>query len=262
MFEAVKIRLRQTGKVVLFLTKGIKVKLDDCVIVEIDRGLDYGYCISDPISLAELPKNEPLKSLVRLANQEDIARIEDNRKKAKEALETCEKKIAEHKLAMKLISAEYVFDRSKIIFYYTAEERVDFRSLVKDLAQIFRTRIEMMHIGVRDEARMFGGYGPCGRPLCCTKFLKEFDPVTVRMAKEQNLSPNPTKISGICGRLMCCLGYEYEAYKELMKGLPKEGQRISTKEGKGKVIGVNAITGKILVELEDGGKQIEIKYGK
>jgi cell fate regulator YaaT (PSP1 superfamily) len=178
--------------------------------------------------------------------------IEKNKKKIKEVMDTCAKKIQERHLAMKLIDAEFSFDRSKIMFYFTAEGRVDFRDLVKDLASAFKTRIELKQIGVRDEAKILGGLGPCGRALCCATYLKDFEPVTIKMAKEQNLPLNPTKISGLCGRLMCCLGYEYKTYKDLMKGLPREGEQLKTEKGTGKIISVNAIKRSATVELEDG----------
>ncbi|MBI5124555.1 MAG: stage 0 sporulation protein, partial [Candidatus Omnitrophica bacterium] len=176
-----------------------------------------------------------------------------------EVMDTCSKKIRERHLAMKLIEAEFSFDRSKIMFYFTAEGRVDFRDLVKDLANAFKTRIELKQIGVRDEAKMLGGLGPCGRALCCATYLKDFDPVTMKMAKEQNLPLNPTKISGLCGRLMCCLGYEYKMYKELMKGLPRVGDTVKTEKGQGKIISINAIKRSATVELEDGSL-IEMSY--
>jgi cell fate regulator YaaT (PSP1 superfamily) len=173
-------------------------------------------------------------------------------------MDACSKKIEAHKLPMKLVGAEYSFDRSKIIFYFTSDERVDFRELVKELANIFRARIELKQIGVRDEAKMLGGFGPCGRELCCAKFLKNFDAVSIRMAKDQNLSLNPTKISGLCGRLMCCLGYEYETYRELIKGMPEIGSEIKTEKGKGKVISTNPLKGTVTAELADGS-HIDIK---
>jgi cell fate regulator YaaT (PSP1 superfamily) len=202
---------------------------------------------------------EPPKKIMRLANDNDLKQIAENRTKAKEASSACLKKIEEHKLDMKLVHAEYSFDRSKIIFYFTASGRVDFRNLVKDLAKIFKARIELRQIGVRDEAKFFGGFGPCGRELCCAKFLKDFEPVTIKMAKEEGLPLNPPKISGLCGRLMCCLSYEYETYKILSKGLPREGERIHTAQGKGKVLSVNVFKRTANVELEDGTK-IKMSY--
>ena len=181
-----------------------------------------------------------------------MKKIKDNRQKAKEAIKICFDKIKEYKLPMKLVEAEYSFDRKKIVFYFTSEDRVDFRELVKDLAKVFRIRIEMRQIGVRDETRLFGGIGPCGRNLCCASFLKNFEPVSIKMVKQQKLPLNPSKISGICGRLMCCLFYEYKYYKELAKGLPKEGDKINTSKGRGKVIAVNILKRMVYVEFEDG----------
>jgi cell fate regulator YaaT (PSP1 superfamily) len=221
--------------------------------------LDYGKIISPEDACMEAHSKEPPKKIIRLATENDLKQIEENRTKAKEAFNTCLKKIEEHKLDMKLIKAEYSFDRTKIIFYFTASGRVDFRNLVKDLAKIFKVRIELRQIGVRDEARLFGGFGSCGRELCCAKFLKDFEPVTIKMAKEEGLPLNPPKISGLCGRLMCCLYFEYESYKILSKGLPREGERLHLPEGKGKVISINVFKRSAIVELEDG-KQIEVNY--
>ena len=230
----------------------MKFKMGSYVIVEADRGLDYGQVISESEVILDSDVGEPLRRVLRKANPWDLHQIEKNKKKAKEMITSCAKKIQEHKLPMKLIDAEFSFDRSKIIFYFTAEDRVDFRNLVKDLANIFKIRIELKQIGVRDEARLLGGFGPCGRGLCCASFLKDFEPVTIRMAKEQALPLNPTKISGLCGRLMCCLGYEYKGYKELIKGLPKEGEKMKTEKGVGKVISVNPLKRSYTLEFEDG----------
>jgi len=237
-----------------------KVKVGDYVIVEAERGKEYGQVISEPESVSEAEIEAPLRKLIRIATRDDLRQIQDNRKKTKEAIDICAKKIAEHNLDMKLVEAEYSFDRTKFIFYFTAGGRVDFRELVKDLARIFKARIELRQIGVRDEAKMFGGYGPCGRVLCCKSFLKDFEPVTVRMAKDQSLPLNPTKISGVCGRLMCCLGYEYKVYKEFLKNLPKQGETINTKEGKGRVINVNPLKRSVVVEVGEEGRQIELVY--
>jgi len=253
------VRLRDSGQVHFYNAGNLGVKEGDYVIVEHDRGLDYGQIVSEAQAPSDNGLKEPPKRIVRLAKEADLKQIEDNRGKAKEAFNTCIKKIAEHKLDMKLVQAEYSFDRTKIIFYFTANGRVDFRSLVKDLAKIFKARIELRQIGVRDEARFFGGFGPCGRELCCAKFLKDFEPVTIKMAKEEGLPLNPPKISGLCGRLMCCLSFEYETYKLLSKGLPREGERIHTQQGKGKVISINVFKRTATVELEDGA-QIEISY--
>ena len=260
MEKIVEVRLRDSGQTVYSeLPAQLSLKEGDFVILEFDRGLDYGHIVSDPTVVLDVKIEGSPKKIVRKASEHDLKQIDDNRKKAKDAFTTCVKKIQEHKLDMKLIEAEYSFDRSKIIFYFTAEGRVDFRNLVKDLAKVFKARIELRQIGVRDEARLFGGYGPCGRPLCCATFLKDFEPVTIKMAKEEGLPLNPPKISGLCGRLMCCLSYEYETYKILSKGLPREGERIHTQEGKGKVVSVNVFKRTATVELEDG-KQIQISY--
>jgi cell fate regulator YaaT (PSP1 superfamily) len=237
-----------------------KVKVGEYVIIEAERGREYGQVISEPELISETEVEAPLRRVIRVANRDDTRQIQDNKRQIKEAMKICEKKIAEHKLTMKLVDAEYTFDRGKFIFYFTAEGRVDFRELVKDLARQFKARIELRQIGVRDEAKIFGGYGPCGRVLCCKSFLKDFEPVTVRMAKEQNLPLNPSKISGVCGRLMCCLGYEYGVYKSLLQGLPKQGETINTKEGKGKVISVNPLKRRVVVEVGEEGRHIEIIY--
>ncbi|MBI5144121.1 MAG: stage 0 sporulation family protein [Candidatus Omnitrophica bacterium] len=259
MYEVIQVRLREAGKISHFSTSGMKFKPGDYVIVEADRGLDYGQVLSETEVILDSDLNEPLKKVMRKANPWDMHQIDKNKKKIKDVMAACSKKIQDRKLAMKLIDAEFSFDRSKTIFYFTAEGRIDFRDLVKDLANEFKTRIELKQIGVRDEAKMLGGFGPCGRMLCCATHLKDFEPVTIKMAKEQNLPLNPTKISGLCGRLMCCLGYEYKTYKELMKGLPREGETLKTEKGQGKVVGINAIKRSATVELEDG-TLIEVSY--
>lgn len=258
MYEVVQIKLREAGKITYFSTNGMKFKSGDVVIVEADRGLDYGQVLSPSEVILDSDIEEPLKKVIRKANPWDMHQIDKNKKKIKDVMSACSKKILDRKLQMKLVDAEFSFDRSKIVFYFTAEGRVDFRDLVKDLANEFKTRIELKQIGVRDEAKMLGGFGPCGRGLCCAMYLKDFEPVTIKMAKEQNLPLNPTKISGLCGRLMCCLGYEYKTYKELMKGLPQEGETMKTEKGPGKVVSLNAIKHSATVELEDG-TLIEVK---
>lgn len=251
--EVVQIQLRGAGEIKNFLCHNLKFEAGDKVIVEADRGLEYGEVVSEPQQV-EIVKggSGSLKKIIRKANLWDEKQIAKNQTKAKDLIRVCEGKIKERKLPMKLVDAEYSFDRSKIIFYFTSENRVDFRQLVKDLASIFRVRIELRQIGVRDEARRLGGHGPCGRELCCMKFLKDFNPVTIKMAKIQSLPLNPSKISGLCGRLMCCLGYEYDCYKECSKGLPKVGREIKTKFGKGKVIGVNPLKRTVSVDLGEG----------
>ncbi|MFH1045868.1 MAG: stage 0 sporulation family protein [Candidatus Omnitrophota bacterium] len=287
-YEVVLVRIREGDKVAYFSTKDLsapqavkppeavveksplsdstdysyrkKAKIGDCVIIEAERGREYGQVIAEPEMVSESEIEAPLRKVMRVATKEDLAQIEENKKETKDALNICEKKIAEHNLSMKLVSAEYTFDRTKFIFYFIAEGRVDFRELVKDLARHFKARIELRQIGVRDEAKMFGGFGPCGRVLCCKSFLKDFEPVTVRMAKEQNLPLNPSKISGLCGRLMCCLGYEYKVYKELLKDMPKVGETIQIKEGKARVLGTNPLKRTVLVELGEDARQIEIPF--
>lgn len=259
MREVIQVRLREAGKICYFSTGGLKFAVGDYVIIEQDRGLEYGQIVSEPETVvdAEIEKR-PLRRIIRKTNPWDHRQIEKNKKKSRELIHVCEKKILERKLSMKLVESEYSFDRSKIIFYFTAEGRIDFRGLVKDLANIFKARIELKQIGVRDEARLMGGYGPCGKELCCAKFLKDFEPVTIKMAKDQNLPLNPTKISGLCGRLMCCLSYENQTYKELIKNMPKIGQEIKTDRGKGKVVALNPLKRAVTVEIESG-KQVEVK---
>lgn len=259
MYEVIQVRLREAGKITYYSPAGMKFRLGDHVIVEADRGIDYGQVLSETEAILDSDLEEPLKKVIRKSNPWDMMQIEKNKKKIKDVMDTCSKKIQERHLSMKLIDSEFSFDRSKIIFYFTAEGRVDFRDLVKDLANAFKTRIELKQIGVRDEAKMLGGLGPCGRALCCATYLKDFEPVTIKMAKEQNLPLNPTKISGLCGRLMCCLGYEHKTYKELMKGLPREGETLKTEKGMGKIVSVNAIKRSVTVELEDGSL-VEVVY--
>ncbi|MDO8603246.1 MAG: stage 0 sporulation family protein [Candidatus Omnitrophota bacterium] len=257
----IEVRIRESGNIVFYDSNGLQAKVGGYVIIDAERGQDYAQVIGIPEKISEAEPKGPLKKIIRVATQEDVNQINDNKKRTKDTFQICAKKIQEHKLEMKLIDAEYSFDGTKLIFYFTSEDRVDFRELVKDLAHVFKVRIELKQIGVRDEARMLGGFGHCGRALCCASFLKGFDAVTIRMAKEQNLSLNPTKISGVCGRLMCCLSYEYESYKKYLKGLPKEGEKITLPEGKGKVVSVNALKRKVMVELEEG-KHIELDYNK
>jgi len=261
MERIIIVRLRELGQAYPYSVSDANIGEGDCVIVEHDRGIDYGKVVSPKCLAAagEAKRKEPPKKIMRLAHEGDLRHIQDNKIKAREVFVSCLKKIGEHKLEMKLVQAEYSFDRSKIIFYFTADGRVDFRNLVKDLAKMFKARIELKQIGVRDEARFVGGFGPCGRELCCAKFLKDFEPVTIKMAKEEGLPLNPPKISGLCGRLMCCLNYEYEAYKFLSKGMPREGERVNTPQGKGKVIGINVFKRTVMVELE-AGPHVEISY--
>lgn len=247
------VRLREAGQHMTYKAND-DIVVNDYVIVEADRGVDYGEVIeiSELLDPQVKEKNGSLKNIVRKVNPQDLKQLKENKVQAKDAMKMCSRKIREYKLNMKLVDAEYSFDKKKIIFYFTSEGRVDFRELVKDLAKIFKIRIEMRQIGVRDEARLFGGVGPCGQKLCCVKWLKNFEPVSMKMAKVQRLPLSSGKISGICGRLMCCLFYEYKTYKEFAKGLPKEGQSLETGQGKGKVIAVNVLKRLVYVELEDG----------
>ncbi len=258
MHDTVQIQLRAAGEIRHFLANGMKLDVGDMVIVEGDRGLDYGEIV---VSGEKAPDTgstgKTLRKIIRKANPWDNEQIARNRAKTKDLMSVCRQKIREHRLPMKLVAAEYSFDRSKIIFYFTSENRVDFRGLVRDLASIFRVRIELRQIGVRDEAKMLGGHGSCGRKLCCMSFLKDFDPVTIKMAKVQNLPLNPSKISGLCGRLMCCLGYEYRNYSECSRHLPREGSQIKTEHGNGKVIAVNSLRRAVTVDL-GGGKIKEV----
>ena len=259
MYEIVQVQLKKDNKIIYFDTNNIRVKTGKLCIIEDGRELEFGEVISEPEIILEKEIEEPLRKIVRLAGPEDVRQIEINKKMQKEAMEICGKKVEERKLPMKLVAAEYSFGRTKIIFYFSSEDRVDFRELVKDLAYVLKTRIELRQIGVRDEAKRLGGFGPCGLPLCCVRFLKEFEPVSIRMAKEQNLPLNPMKISGLCGRLMCCLSYEYEFYKQMRKKLPREGATIHTEEGKGKVVASDPLKMTVTIEL-DGGVQKKINW--
>ena len=253
MQDVVQVQLRSAGEIKYFITGGMKFTPGDKVIVEADRGLEYGEVVSgnEEVKDSGLPE-KPARKIIRKANPWDEKQIAKNKNKTKDLMKVCSKKIEEHKLPMKLVDAEYSFDRAKVIFYFTSESRVDFRDLVKNLANIFRVRIELRQIGVRDEARMLGGHGPCGRRLCCMSFLKEFNPVTIKMAKMQRLPLNPSKISGLCGRLMCCLGYEYEYYKEYSKDMPKEGSEVKTEYGEGKIINSNPLKRTVTVDFGEG----------
>ncbi len=251
MTEIIGVRFKHTGKIYYFSPNGKTVKHGDFVIVETSRGVECGQVVLSNREVEDNKIVQPLKPIISVAGEKDMKTIERNKQKAKEAFDICLKKIKEHNLEMNLIDVEYTFDANKILFYFTAEGRIDFRDLVKDLASVFRTRIELRQIGVRDEAKMLGGLGVCGRPFCCSSFLSEFAPVSIKMAKEQGLSLNPTKNSGTCGRLMCCLKYEQDAYDELLKITPKVGAIVNTPDGKGSVIDVNLITGKLKVDLDD-----------
>ena len=250
MAEVIGVRFKVVGKVYYFDPDGHELNKDDKVIVETARGVECGTVATENHDVPEEEIIKPLKKLLRIATEEDLRKVEENKQKEKAAFEICEKKILKHGLQMKLVDIEYTFDNSKILFYFTADGRVDFRELVKDLASVFHTRIELRQIGVRDESKMLGGLGICGRPFCCGTFLGDFQPVTVRMAKEQGLSLNPTKISGTCGRLMCCLKYEQNAYEHLLKITPKFGAIVDTPEGRGKVVDVNLLKGVLKIQLD------------
>lgn len=245
------VRFKKAGKIYYFDPLEFSIQEGQAVIVETARGVEFGEVVVGKKQVPEQDLVLPLKVVLRIASDEDKRIVEENQSKAQEALSLCHEHVINHKLDMKLVDVEYTFDRNKIIFYFTADGRVDFRELVKDLAAVFRTRIELRQIGVRDEAKMLGGIGPCGRPLCCATFLGEFDPVSIRMAKDQNLSLNPAKISGICGRLMCCLKYETDAYEDTKNALPDIGSFVETAFGVGKVIGLNILDKIVQVELDD-----------
>lgn len=253
MVKVVGVRFKQAGKTYYFEPGSDQYEQGTKVIVETARGQEIGMIAIPEKQVAKEDLVLPLKNIIRQATEADCSRVKENRQKEKAALEKCRQKILEHKLDMKLVSVEYTFDRNKIIFYFTAEERVDFRNLVKDLASIFKTRIELRQIGVRDEAKHKGGIGPCGRAFCCSTFLEEFEPVSIKMAKGQNLSLNPTKISGVCGRLMCCLRFEASAYEDARDVMPKEGETVLTPDGEGKVIEVKCHEQSLLVKLKESG---------
>ncbi|WP_026574052.1 PSP1 domain-containing protein [Bacillus sp. UNC438CL73TsuS30] len=257
MYDVVGVRFKKAGKIYYFDPGELQVQKDDFVIVETVRGVEYGKAVIARKTVEEHDVVLPLKKVVRIADQKDRMIVEENKQAAQEAYETCNDKVNEHQLDMKLVDVEYTFDRNKIIFYFTADGRVDFRELVKDLAAIFRTRIELRQIGVRDEAKMLGGIGPCGRMLCCSTFLGDFDPVSIKMAKDQNLSLNPTKISGLCGRLMCCLKYENDEYESAKEQLPDIGEFIVTPLGEGKVVGLNILERVLQVELKEHDRVLE-----
>ncbi len=250
MVEIIGVRFRETSKIYYFGANGKKANLGDKVIVETARGLECADVAMVNRMVEEEEIVQPLKNIIRIATKEDIIKQQENEKKEEKAFEICMKKIEEHGLDMKLTRVEYSFDNSKIIFFFTADGRVDFRELVKDLAAEFKSRIELRQIGVRDEAKMLGGVGICGQTFCCSRFLDEFHPVSIKMAKEQNLSPNPLKISGSCGRLMCCLQYEQNTYEKLRAELPKHGESVKTQHGTGKVEDVNVLTGNLKVRLD------------
>ncbi|MDI9242230.1 PSP1 domain-containing protein [Fusibacillus kribbianus] len=259
MTKVIGVRFRTAGKIYFFAPSDLKIKKGQNVIVETARGVEYGYVVMGEKEVEDDKVVQPLKPVLRIATKEDDAIEEKNRKKEREAFKICQKKIEKHNLEMKLIDAEYTFDNNKVLFYFTADGRIDFRELVKDLASVFKTRIELRQIGVRDETKILGGVGICGRALCCHSYLSEFIPVSIKMAKEQNLSLNPTKISGTCGRLMCCLKNEEETYRYLNSKLPNVGDHVTTDDGlKGEVASVNVLRQmvKVIVFLDNDEKDI------
>ncbi|MBE5779062.1 MAG: stage 0 sporulation protein [Clostridiales bacterium] len=258
MAQIVGVRFKNAGKLYYFDPGKLWPAAGDFVIVETARGLEYGQVITGVRQVEEESLVTPLKPVVRIASEQDIRHAAENAAFEKEAYGICQQKIGEHKLDMKLVGVEQTFDNSKILFYFTANGRVDFRSLVKDLATVFHTRIELRQIGVRDEAKMLGGLGPCGRPICCGSFLGDFQPVSIKMAKEQNLSLNPTKISGVCGRLMCCLKFEEDHYEATSKRMPKMGKEVESPEGKGTVIDLNILKETVTIRIVKGDSS-EIK---
>ena len=254
MIKVIGVRFRTAGKIYFFDPGRFRIKRGDHVIVETARGIEFGTVVGDPRLVEDDKVIQPLKPVIRIANARDLEQEANNKIKEKEAFKICLEKIKKHGLEMKLIDAEYTFDNNKVLFYFTADGRIDFRELVKDLASVFKTRIELRQIGVRDETKILGGIGICGRALCCHTHLSEFVPVSIKMAKEQNLSLNPTKISGVCGRLMCCLKHEEDTYEELNRRLPNVGDYVTTDTGlKGEVASVNVLRQlvKVIVEVND-----------
>jgi cell fate regulator YaaT (PSP1 superfamily) len=257
LYEVVGVRFKKAGKIYYFDPDRLPIEKDSHVIVETARGVEYGKVVIGRKQVADKDVVLPLKKVIRMADERDAKQVEENKQAAKNAFSICQTKIKEHKLEMKLVDVEYTFDRNKIIFYFTADGRVDFRELVKDLASVFRTRIELRQIGVRDEAKMLGGIGPCGRLLCCSTFLGDFEPVSIKMAKDQNLSLNPAKISGLCGRLMCCLKYENDNYESTRDEMPDIGSTVTTPLGEGRVVSVNVLDQSVQVELSENKRVIE-----
>ncbi|WP_077623878.1 PSP1 domain-containing protein [Sediminibacillus massiliensis] len=257
MIEVIGVRFKKAGKIYYFDPAEFSIAKDDYVIVETVRGVEFGKVVIANKQVDEEDVVLPLKKVIRLASDKDKLTIAENQENSREAHRICEKKIKDHKLDMNLVDVEYTFDRNKVVFYFTADGRVDFRDLVKDLASVFKTRIELRQIGVRDEAKLLGGIGPCGRMLCCSTFLGDFEPVSIKMAKDQNLSLNPAKISGLCGRLMCCLKYENDDYESAKKILPDLGEKINTTYGHGKVVGLNILERLVQIEIPEKERVIE-----
>jgi cell fate regulator YaaT (PSP1 superfamily) len=254
MADVVGVRFRRAGKVYHFDPAGIELDTGDFVVVDTARGQELGQVVTKPAQVSDSETNRNLKSVVRKATDEDMEKANGFRLKEKEALDECERLVAKMELPMKLISTEYSFDGNRLTVYFGAEGRVDFRELVRELSHKLKVRVEMRQVGPRDEAKIIGGFGRCGRPLCCAGFLSEFSPVSIKMAKEQDLPLNPMKISGVCGRLLCCLGFECEQYREMKAKMPREGERLSTDMGMVSVVGGNPLKGVVLVELESGAR--------
>lgn len=257
MIEVIGVRFKKAGKIYYFDPDEDNIELDSYVIVETVRGIEFGKVVITNKQVDEEDVVLPLKKVIRVADDKDKRTVVENQEQAQKAFDICTEKIEHHDLDMNLVEVEYTFDRNKIIFYFTADGRVDFRNLVKDLASMFKTRIELRQIGVRDEAKMLGGIGPCGRMLCCSTFLGDFEPVSIKMAKDQNLSLNPAKISGLCGRLMCCLKYENDDYETAKKELPDIGKSMKTPYGEGKVVGLNILERMIQIELPEKDRVVE-----
>ncbi len=260
MASVIGVRFKNAGKLYYFDPGSLWPTAGDAVIVETVRGMEYGEVVTGVKEVSDELITPPLKKVIRIATVEDAQHDVENRRKERAAMDLCQKKIAEHKLPMKLVGCEYTFDNAKILFYFTSDKRVDFRSLVKDLAAAFHTRIELRQIGVRDEAKMMGGLGMCGRPVCCAQFLGDFQPVSIKMAKEQNLSLNPTKISGICGRLMCCLKYEEDHYEATRKRMPRIGKEVMTPDGTGLVVDLNILKETVRVRIPKGDSTEQKDY--
>lgn len=260
MTKIVGVRFKTASKIYYFDPKNLQINKHDMVVVETSRGIELGEVVIAPCEVNSENITKPLKDVMRIATDADLAVRENNKKREKDAFDICTEQIKKHKLGMKLVEVEYTFDGTKLLFYFTAEGRVDFRELVKDLAAIFKTRIELRQIGVRDETKTIGSIGVCGRGLCCSNFLGEFEPVSIKMAKEQGLSLNPAKISGACGRLMCCLKYEQDTYEALLKVTPRQGAVVKTPDGKGTVESVNILRGLVKVKIEDSKEKSLQEY--
>jgi cell fate regulator YaaT (PSP1 superfamily) len=257
---AVGVTFRSAGQVQYFDPGGLELREGDVVVAPTQRGVELGQVVTEPRNVPAAEIDRPLRAIKRKATEEDLAREEENRERERRAFETCNRAIGRHGLPMKLIEARYTLDRARIVFYFSAEGRVDFRRLVRDLASELKTRVELHQVGVRDEARLFGGFGPCGRPLCCATFLSNLHPVAIKMAKEQNLALNPLKISGVCGRLMCCLNFEYECYKRARAEMPRVGSEITVPQGHGRVAEINVVKNTLTVTLDDDTR-VEVEAG-